>query len=313
MVNRAGGASSFFSAPSDTLDPHLFDDEEQLRPEVAYYILGTLDEFMADHGFHDPGSWLHVWLAGSGITYQWAANRGNGDLDVLFGIHHGVFATANPDYREWSEDDLAAEFNEKLKADLWPLTANHDFGGQKYDVTFFMNPGTGTDITKIHPYAAYDVVSNQWTVRPPDVAADPRSAYPSDWARKAQADKGYTDSIIRRYNQFSDALNSSQPGSPGWHNAGAGVQLAAAQAHALFSEIHTGRRDAFGDQGHGYGDWNNYRWQAAKEAGVISGLHDIVEAQERGREAEETQLYGAPLKGADELIRRAAMQYKDRQ
>src|SRR6478609_6775003 len=73
------GASSYFSRPAKTLDPNLFEGEH-LHPDVRDTILRIFMDYMASR-YHNPHEWAMVWLAGSGISFQWAADRGNGDLD----------------------------------------------------------------------------------------------------------------------------------------------------------------------------------------------------------------------------------------
>src|SRR5881227_3059425 len=82
-VDLTEGQSGYFSAPSNVLDPRLFDGDE-IRHEVRVWIINTLYDYWRQH-YRLPIAWSTVWLAGSGISYQWQAARGNGDLDVLIG------------------------------------------------------------------------------------------------------------------------------------------------------------------------------------------------------------------------------------
>lgn len=301
----AGGASGYLSPPSSTLDPHLFDGE-RLKPDVRNRLSDALVLFLV-HDLHlnKPHSWLRIWLAGSGITYQWASDRGNGDLDVLLGVNKVKFDKANPGFADYSDDDLAAALNDALKTRLWPQTAKMDLGGQDYEVTYFYNAGTGTDITRIHPYAAYDLVAERWVVRPPKLPHDPASLYPMHWFEAADQDVKAAQALVDRYHEQERALRASPPGSPGHITAGAMMNLVAAQAHAMFNDIHQGRRIAFQGGGRGYMDIHNFRWQMAKASGTIKALSEITGIQERARELTETELYGGPLAAADELVRRA--------
>lgn len=300
------GASGYFSAPSDMLDPNLFAGDV-LRPEVRTMIVSAACDAMENEGLHDPENWLGLWITGSGITYQWDANRGNGDLDVMVGIDYSRFTQTNPGYAGVDEESASAYINSELKAKVWPDTAMEQFGTNVYEVTFFWNPGTENDVRNIHPYSAYDVIGNTWVVRPPKLPADPRTLYPREWFTRADRDRDFTTDLLARYNTLSGMFAASPYGSPGYHNAGAALNHVTAQAHALWSDIHTGRQLAFKEQGHGYGDWHNFRWQQAKASGVVAGLHDIVSASgERDKEAQ-TQTYGAPLASAQEVLRRAAM------
>jgi hypothetical protein len=303
-----GGESGYLSVPSATLDPHLFDGDT-LRSDVAHKLARLLLDYLGDElHMHAARTWVKIWLAGSGITYQWNADRGNGDLDVLIGVDRGKFDRANPGFAHYGEDDLAALLNAALKAELWPQTAAVKFGGQSYEVTFFYNSGTGIDINRIHPYAAYDVLKGTWVVRPPKLPHDPAALYPLAWFDRADQDAKYAEGLIKRYHAQLRALQGASPGTPGHVNAGAAINLVTAQARAMFDDIHHGRRIAF-QGGKGYADEHNFRWQMAKASGTIKGLSEISGIRDRAREMSETQLYGGPLAGADELVRRATDRY----
>lgn len=306
-----GGASGYFSAPQDGLDPNLFDGTE-LRPDVRAWINRTLAAELAKLGLKYAARWTYVWLAGSGISYQWAADRGNGDLDVLFGVDYPSFLRANPDWGGMSEDQFANWLNDALRTDLWPRTAHQQFGGQAYEVTFYLNPGTGRDITNINPYAAYDLRGNRWTVTPPKVAADPASMYPQAWFNSAEMDVAQAQRLLERYGKHHLDLSGTSPGSPGWHNAGAALGLVTQQAQALWDEIHGGRHAAFQPGGHGYGDWANFRWQQAKRTGVVNALRGLVDVRETAGKLSDTELYGGPILSAEQALSRAALVSRDR-
>jgi hypothetical protein len=300
------GASGYFSAPSNTLDPNLFDGDI-LKPEVRSLITVTACNAMRDEGLKNPGSWLGLWITGSGITYQWDANRGNGDLDVMVGVDYSVFTQYNRKFAGVDEESASAFINGELKAKVWPATSMVTFGTSVYEVTFFWNPGTENDVRNIHPYSAYDVLSNEWVIKPPELPEDPRTLYPVEWFTRADRDRDFTADLLARYNSVSGDFAAAPHGSPGYHNAGARLNIITDQASALWSDIHQGRQLAFKEQGHGYGDWHNFRWQMAKANGVVGGLHDIVAASGEHDKAAETELYGAPIASAQEVLRRAAM------
>jgi hypothetical protein len=300
------GESGYFSQPSDTLDPHLFDTRERMLPEVRRFVLDTLIQFMHKMGLDYAHEWLCVWITGSGITYQWSAGRANGDLDVLFGIDITKFYQRNPRWPGLSDAELAAGLNARLRDQLWPLTSNKDFNGQVYEVTFYINPGTGTDIKHIHPYAAYDLTHNRWDVRPPELPSDPSSLHPKEWADWAKRDKDRTDEISKAFVTHMRDLHAAPFNSPGYHSSSAAVTNLIAQANALMDDIHLGRREAFqGESGKGYGDWHNYRWQAAKQSGVIRDLSDMTHAGLDEKEADQIEKYGAPIVDAATALRQA--------
>lgn len=304
-ASMSEGASGYFSKPSSALDPNLFDGEK-LKRDVRKQLNSTLMRFLARNAnLKSPAKWLTIWLAGSGISYQWNADRGNGDLDVLYGVDLANFVQANPLWRWTSEDQLASMLNKFVKEHLWSETAQTRFGNRTYEVTYYLNPGVQRDITVIHPYAAYNLTTNSWDVRPPVLPDNPAQNYPKEWYDAADRDRAFAQSLTGRYNYLVRAMGSMQPNSPGWHNNGSMLELTVSQAQQLFQDIHQGRREAFSEQGHGYGDFHNFRWQEAKKNGVVESLAQITQVGESARTAEETKKYGAPITSADELLSRA--------
>ena len=274
----AAGGSGYFSAPSDGLDPSLFDGM-QLKGDVRHCLVVTLmaglQKYLSVRGAHE---WLSAWLAGSGITYQWHADRGNGDLDVLFGVDMPGFVHYNPEYQGIPERDIANYSDTILKEKLWPKTARTRFGQQEYEVTFFWAPGVGSRIEHIHPYSAYDLLSDAWVVTPPALPDDPRALYPREWYDAAERDSKAASYLQTRHGSLANTLSSTDSGSAKWVNATAEIARVRQSARALFDEIHGGRQEAFGEQGHGYGDPHNFRWQASKQSGAIASLKAIIDA-----------------------------------
>lgn len=283
MASLPEGNSGYFSAPSHGLDPSLF-DAEHLKPGVRSWLWRTISEFLSDDmHMHYANKWLHVWLAGSGVTYQWDADRGNGDLDVLIGVSFKNFSKVNPQYKDLPEESIAQWLNQEMKAHLWPKTAHEDINGRVYEVTFYWNPGVENDITVINPYAAYNVMDDKWKVRPPQLPSNPSSLYSDDFRNAAIADLNQATDIYTAYYQNG--------GSPRY----------AELAKGLLEGIHGGRKAAFEPGGKGYGDWANFRWQSAKQSGVIAGLTEVVK---------HSQGDGPAPDGADILLTRAMLRYQ---
>lgn len=295
------GGSGYFSTPEKVLDPRLFQGQH-LLPEVRQWVLSTFYDYMDQH-YKGARSWSTVWAAGSGISYQWAADRSNGDLDILIGVDFPHFYAVNKEYAGTPEEDMADIFNRGLHTDLWPKTTNY-LG--VFEATFYINPG-GKDIRDINPYAAYDITHDQWTVTPPVLPSDPSSLYPAEYREAVGAEQSLARTLVDRHAELRRVTEASPENSPGWVNAVHGLGLVATQARALFDSIHLGRKNAFGEQGKGYGDYYNYRWQAHKQAGTVQALAALSQIDKDARGAWETQTYGSPLTGASEALSRASL------
>lgn len=255
------------------------------------WLFNTLaNELSSDLNLVGVHEWLYAWVAGSGITYQWDADRGlTGDLDVLFGIDYPGFIKHNEDFRLMTDESIANWLNIVLKERLWPKTARADIDGQTYEVTFYDNAGTGKDIRSINPYAAYDLRADKWAVRPPTKEYLISRVFPEDWVDKGVEDQTQTQTLIAAY------------GSAKWDR---NKRAVGQQAKALFDEIHLGRREAFTPNGKGYGDFHNYRWQAAKRSGVITGLNTVLDMEKQHEASADEELYGGPIAGSDALLNR---------
>lgn len=282
--------TSYFSDAANTLDPNLFDGRT-LRPWVRQGIISMLTDFLGLHYRH-PEYWSHPWLAGSGVSYQWAAARQPGDLDCLVGVDFVQFRKANPEFAGLSDREIADQLNEEFHENLQLQTENWN----GYELTFYVNP-TATDIRNIKPYAAYDLKYDEWTVTP-----NPKQSAPvnPDWDKIAGSDTAMTAQIMARFNTALQDVRTTQS-IPLRRNAEVRLITAAAQGNALYKEIHENRSLAFTPGGQGYEDFNNYRWQAGKRSGVISQLKSV-----RSYIKESLQAEGAEMPDANTLVRRAA-------
>lgn len=295
------GGSGYFSAPSKTLDPRLFEGQH-FRPEVRQQILANLYNFWRTK-YHAPERWSTVWAAGSGISYQWAADRGNGDLDILVGVDFVKFVMYNPDYDGIPQTDMADIFDSQLVNELWPQTAN--FLGH-YELTYFVNSGA-TDIRNIHPYAAYDLTHDRWTIHPPVLPQDPSTLYPQEWKDEANRRISHVKGMLSRYNTLEQQAQSYTVNSPGWLNTVSQLRVTASQLQAAWDDVHLGRKEAFGPQGSGYGDWHNYVWQKYKQAGLEDALRSVSAVVTGAQTATEQSLYGAPIEDAHRALSEAAL------
>ena len=288
------GSTSYFSQPEEELDPQLFTGTV-LKGWVRNGILHLLFDFL-NETYRHPDLWAHAWIAGSAVSFQWAAHRDPGDLDVLIGVDYVQFRKAHPEYIGLSDTEISKMLNEDFREQLQPETTNwHGF-----EVTFYVNPGA-TDIRTINPYAAYDLKYNEWTVFPRRTSA-PRNAA---WEKAAQRDKTMASDIVTRYSRALTEMQSA-PNDAARRNAEFKLEQALEHGSMLFEDIHHSRRYAFSPSGGGYADVYNYRWQAGKKYGTVPALRQMHDywKQYKDKQAEET--YGIELPDTQTLIRRAA-------
>lgn len=288
--------TSYFSEPSDTLDPQLFQGRA-LQSWVRQGILHLLNDHL-NQSFLHAELWAHAWLAGSGVSYQWEASRNPGDLDCLVGVNFTQFRKANPAYRGLSDVDISEDINEGFRSVLQPQTENWN----GYELTFYVNP-TATDIRAINPYAAYDLKYDEWTVYPDKNLQAPSNP---EWESVANSDYKSATQASVRFNAALQDIQMSHNG-PAQRNAEARLNAAAQQGAALFDEIHLNRSMAFSPAGQGYGDFHNFRWQAGKRSGAISTLRKMRDYAKTSQRAHQESTYGMELPDTNTLIRRAAL------
>jgi len=288
------GSTSYFSEPNGILDPRLIKNNKVI-PHVRSSILAALFNYLRPT-YSDPESWCNVWLAGSGVSYQWAAEREPADLDCLVGIDYIKFRQANNRFTGLSDQEIASMFNEGFGEELNPSTAHFM---DTYELTFYVN--VRSNIVEIRPYSAYNLTSDSWTVQP--VITSPFR--PADWESKSQRDLVIASGILSRYQKALNAVTASQSAAARI-NAEAALHLAVMQGAALFDDIHEGRKYAFSPVGQGYLDYANYRWQAGKSSGIVPALKRLKEISKQSKQEFAAQTYGVELPDASLLIRRAA-------
>jgi hypothetical protein len=287
--------TSYFSAPTAGLDPRLFRDN-RLIGSVRNGILSALFDHLRRH-YYNPEAYVHAWLAGSGVSYQWAANRTPGDLDCLVGIDYIAFRRSNTKFAGLSDQEIASMFNEDFRTELYPLTENYL---DSFELTFYVN--VASDIRTIKPYAAYSLTDDDWTVEPSEPSLNPKR----DWERKVARDESMAVEILERYSQALANIGTATTDTARI-NSQAALKLAIEQGAALFEDIHHGRGSAFSPSGQGYADYANFRWQAGKKTGVVQALKQLKEISTKTRQEFESQTYGMELPTANVLVRRAAL------
>lgn len=291
LVQRS--ATSYFSPVEDKLDPKLFEGIH-LKRWVRNGIMQLLFDFL-NETYRHPDLWAHVWLAGSGISYQWSAARQPGDLDVLIGVDYVQFRKANPEFMQMSDIEITKMLNEDFRVHLQPDTA--DWNG--YEVTFYVNPGA-KDIRAINPYAAYDVTHDEWTVTPPKEGVMERPS----WEAAAQRDLSMASDITMRYSKAMTDMQSAQ-NDAARRDAETRIQSALMQGSALYEDIHEGRKLSFRAGGEGYLGFHNYRWQAGKKHGTVPALRKMSEYWTAYKAQKQLETYGIELPDTQTLIRRA--------
>jgi hypothetical protein len=288
--------TSYFSNPGVGLDPRLFRDNK-LVPAVRSAILRLLLDHLRRH-YYSPDAYIHVWLAGSAVSYQWTAARKPADLDCLIGVNYLMFRQTNPEYKSLSDKQIADMFNEDFRKELHPLTSNFL---DSYELTFYVN--VKSDIKSIKPYAAYSLTTDDWTVAP-EVKKPPVNRV---WENIVNRDTNFTTEILERYTKALSDVGAAT-NDTARRNAEASLKLAVEQGSALFESIHQGRKAAFSPSGQGYSDVANYRWQAGKSAGTVQALKKLKDINSQGRKVFEESTYGMELPDASTLVRRALTQ-----
>jgi len=289
--------TSLLSPIEKKLDPKLFSDT-RLNSNIRVSIMATLLNYLSGLYKH-PESWCHIWLAGSGVSYQWSAHRAPADLDCLIGVDYPRFRMQNTAYQGFSDAEIAAELNEGLSI----LNGQTDNFMGAYELTFYVN--VRSDIRDIKPYAAYSLTDDEWVVDPP---TEPFKADPA-WQAQAETETKFAKQILDRYNISVQSLKAST-NQAARLNAETAMQQAVEQGTALFEDIHRGRKTAFSPEGQGYSDYANYRWQAGKSSGVIPALRKLKDLQKKAQGEFETSTYGVELPSTSTLMRRALLTRK---
>lgn len=285
--------TSYFTSSKPGLDPRLFRNNK-LIPSVRDAILSLLFSHLNKH-YVGGEDWANVWLAGSAVSYKWAADREPLDLDCLVGLDYIKFRQTNEGYLRFSDREVSKELNDRFREELQPITSKFL---DTYELTFYVN--VISDIVKIKPYAAYSLTVDDWTVEPFIEETKPDKV----WDFKVQKDKSMAMEILTRYEQALTQASGAKSDSARL-NAEAALRLAVDQGAALFEDIHSNRNYAFSPEGLGYADYANYRWQVGKASGVVQALKALKEISTKTRKEFESQTYGVELPDASVLIRRA--------
>jgi hypothetical protein len=267
---------------------------DKLQSSVRLAVLQLLFNHLNDN-YTGGEAWSRVWLAGSGVSYQWAANREPGDLDCLIGIDYPRFRESNNRFAGLSDAEVASTLNEGFREQLHPITER--FLGA-FELTFYVN--VRSNILDIKPYAAYSLTDDDWVVSPEPI----KFTAPESWGTAASGDKTQAINILTNY-QNAKAKYETANNDAIKANARSEMRVAMSQAAALYEGIHQGRSNAFSPSGEGYTDFYNYRWQIGKQSGVVQALRALKNEMDAEDTALNNKTYGVDLPSADILIRRA--------
>jgi GNAT superfamily N-acetyltransferase len=262
--------SSGIFAPTTGLDPVLFDPGGELHPEVRRDIMERLDQALrVDGGVtgSDWQSWTHVYLAG-GSASEWAGRRpgdqGARDLDVLLGINYEKLGEVagrsgpglglggdNPD----GQTDAAV--NRALRAHFNDQAWHPGFGGT-WALTGYVNPHA-YNIHNLRPYAAYNLTTMRWAVRPPHLPEHSAADFPPALLQQARAAAMEARAILRLPEPFRSQ-----------------------QAKSFWDRIHAERSRAFSQEGAGWEDPGNVieKWIAYSRGHILDKIRDLAYGKE---------------------------------
>lgn len=238
--------------PTYGLDTRLWDGE-QLKAAVRASVIRQFTEFCDRHGYRDWPHWARIVFFGSEAS-EWTApdRHGNNDFDLSIGIHYFSFRLHNHADLYTSDADIAARFTQEMHAEL--NDPQHRFPGVEgvYDQTWFANL-QGWDIAEIRPYAAYEVVTDQWLVRPPHLP---------DWSIKDFPEgPGLAEEVRGIVEAAEGILAMPEP-------------YRTQNGAAFWEFVHANRSDAFGPQGEGWWDPRNVIEKALDQKGLMQQLFE---------------------------------------
>lgn len=256
--------------PTYGLDHRLFDGEK-LRPEIRKAIILRFDEFCHTHHYREWDRWAKIVFFGSeASTWTSPTLEGNDDFDLSIGIEYTRFRAACPEYFTYSDEQIATGLTELMHAELNDPNTYFELadgsGVGPMDETWFANL-LGWDITQIRPYAAYDVVRNEWIVKPPQLPEWDISKFPEG--------HGLTREIQGVVEMARGVLSMPEP-------------YRTQNGDALWHYVHDNRSNAFGPQGEGWYDARNVVEKALDQKRLMQELyacHDRADHTEHSLDA----------------------------
>lgn len=243
------------------MDRRLWEPSGALKPDVRVYLLRKVGKFLSGH--YGPGweHWARIYFAGSEASMWTGPDRiGNSDFDTLIGVNYPAMRKAVPALAHASNARITDMLNDQLKAELRDPAEMIPVEGTltgPWDATFYVNKDSW-DIRDIRPYAAYDVVANEWAVKPPDLPDWSLDKMPKAVVKALKAAESYARDILR--------LPEPQRTQ---------------QGAALFDSWHSDRSRAFSPHGEGWYDFGNLREKWLDQVGLWK---DLVECKHRDEE-----------------------------
>jgi 8-oxo-dGTP diphosphatase len=240
----AWAPSSGIFGPTTGLDPVLFNGD-QLRPEVRRDVMERLDQALRVDGGAMGSEWqdrMRVYLAG-GSASEWAGSRPGEkaqDLDILIGLQ-------DTDTSECQKVNRA--LREQFNDDDW-----HPAFGGHWQLTGYCNPQS-FDIVKIRPYAAWDLTSSRWAVRPPHLPGHSVADFDPALIQQARAVAAEARAILRLPEPYRTR-----------------------QARSLWNRIHEERSVAFSPEGGGWQDPANVieKWLAYAPRHLLDKIRELA-------------------------------------
>lgn len=250
--------------PTFGLDTRLWDEDQNLRDSVRMDVITRFDAFCHNHGYEGWHRWAKIVFFGSEASEWTSRSRvGNGDFDLSIGIHYPALRATVPGFDGLADEIIAAGMTQEMHAEL--NDPQHEFSGVPgtFDMTWFANL-QGWDIARIRPYAAYDVVADEWVVRPPHLP---------DWSMQSFPEgPGLAEEVKGIIEMAEGVLKMPEP-------------YRTQNGAALWEFVHSNRSDAFSPLGEGWWDSRNVVEKALDQKGLMQKLW---ECHDRAQQAPES-------------------------
>jgi hypothetical protein len=249
--------------PTFGLDARLW-ESDKLRPAVREDVVSRFDAFCHEHGYEGWHRWAKIVFFGSEAS-EWTSKAlvGNGDFDLSIGIHYPALRATVPGFEGMSDEIIAAGLTQEMHERI--NDPQHRFPGVPgvFDMTWYANL-QGWDIARIRPYAAYDVVADEWIVRPPHLPDWSMTDFPEG--------EGLTEEVHGIVLMAEGILKMPEP-------------YRTQNGAALWEFVHSNRSDAFGESGEGWWDARNVVEKALDQKGLMQKLW---ECHDRAQQAPES-------------------------